>query len=297
MIEENKKIWDVDTNKSTTKSDNIFKELSGDLDFWKDLDNTETKDVKDKLYYLKLSSNIFSFVNIIVVFMVLSSFLYTYIQNDPEFYDKSYLNPVCYFLIWDIENDWSNCSWAAALLNNYTTKTNDLKNVHSEKISEIIEDLYTINNFSQSPEIEFLSIAKNLKIKPLDILNEFDKLKNDFSRGDKESIQCENFVINSSMELTASCTAYSSSWEKVVWNEWWIIWYNWNKSSNPIEWTSISVAASFLNYIDLNRQYNFKLLEKPTSFSAENVIWEGPYVKKTSFNIRLKYNALNNLSL
>jgi hypothetical protein len=132
----------------------------------------------------------------------------------------------------------------------------------------------------------------------LDMLNDFDNLKNDFSGGDKWMLNCYQISITKDAVLSVSCDVNSSSWE-VSDNNWkWIIWFSWDRNSSVIEWTSISAAASFLNFIEKNPKYNFQLLEKQKTFSSESIVWEWVYVKKTNIKFKLKYNNLkNSLSL
>lgn len=91
-------------NNNEVASDNIFKELSGGLDFGKQEDETKGQK-KDKIYYLDLYTNIFSITNIVlfVIFGLLYSFVS--VQNNPENYSKTFLDPFCFVLLSDeIEN-------------------------------------------------------------------------------------------------------------------------------------------------------------------------------------------------
>lgn len=281
---------------SNVISDNIFKELSWWLDFWDDI-VVENKPEKDILYYLTLSLKISIWVNIFIFVVSLFSTLYIYIQNNPNFYSKPILDPFCFILLSDeMKNTWDYCSSVSALSQDYRTKTENLKNEIVAKISPIVADIYSIDNFAYSKEISFLLNAKANKLKVVEILNNFDKMKNDFSWWDKKLIVCDSIVVSKDY-IDATCEAYSSSWETTSVRWWWIVWSTWDRNSSVIEWTSISVASSFLNYIDKNPEYNFKIVDRQKIFTSDTIVWEWPYVRKTSFSLKLKYNNfLNNLS-
>jgi hypothetical protein len=90
--------------------------------------------------------------------------------------------------------------------------------------------------------------------------------------------------INRTLEIT--CDAYSQGYE-----EKWITWFSWdiNEPENAkLSWTSLSVANSFLNFIE-KKSTNFTLVDRQKVFSIENVIFAW-YTKKTKFNIKLKIN-------
>jgi hypothetical protein len=279
--------------------DNIFKELSWELDFWNSTeDSNKDKNIKDSLYYLKMWAKSFATLNIVLAIIVAISFLYVKVQNNPNLYSKAILDPFCFALLSDdMKNTWDYCSSVLSLSEDYKLKTEQLKNEIVSSLSLLSEDIYSIDNFIYSKEITFLMDAKANKLNVLNILNDFDKLKNDFSGWDKKMIVCDSINITKEY-IDVTCNAYSSSWETTGFVWWWIVWSTWDRNSSIIEGTSISVASSFLNFIEKNPSYNFKIVERQKSFSSETIIWEWPYVRKTNFNFKLKYNnLLNNLSL
>lgn len=281
-------------------TDNIFKELSWDLDFWKQETPETNVKVKDKEYYLNLSYSILSVTNIILVIILIFSFVFIKVQNNSTYYSKTFLDPFCFVILWDLQekNTWDYCSSISSLSIDYDTKTKELKNEISEKLSLVFEDLYTIENFTNSKEVAFLLDKKFNKLNVIDILNDFDKLKNDFSSWDKWLIDCKDIEISDDETISMNCNIYSSSWEFSDTNWWWIVWPTWDRNTSLVEWTSISLAASFLNFIDKNPKYNFQLLDKQKVFQTETVAWEWPYVKMTKVELKMKYNNLKtNLSL
>lgn len=282
-------------NIDDTKIDNIFKELSWELDFWSEEVIEEKTTKKDKIYYLKLVSNILFYVNIVMFIFAIVFYSYIKIQNNPLNYSKTYIDPFCFLFLWDLENKntWDYCSSVSALKKDFENKTNTLKQEIVDKLVKISTDLYAIENFVNTVEVNFLLSNNNNKLKIIDILNDFDRMKNDFTSKDKKIISCQNMKINNDNIVDVNCSIYSTSWERID-NNWnWIIWVSWDRSS-MIEWTSISVAASFLNFIQKNSTYNFQLIQKPKTFISNIVIWEWPYVKKTDVSLKLKYNNFNN---
>lgn len=280
-------------------SDNIFAELSWELDFWHEKDDSPVVQKKDLVYYLKLISSILLVINIITFVFVIIWFLFVKVQNNDSLYNNSYLDPFCSILLSDeMKNTADYCSSVAALIKDYENKKSKLQKDIVDKLTLIINDTYVIENFVNSKEITFLIDNKNNRLKVLDMLNDFDNLKNDFSGGDKWMLNCYQMSITKDAVLSVSCDVNSSSWE-VSDNNWkWIIWFSWDRNSSVIEWTSISAAASFLNFIEKNPKYNFQLLEKQKTFSSESIVWEWVYVKKTNIKFKLKYNNLkNSLSL
>ena len=147
-----------------------------------------------------------------------------------------------------------------------------------------------------SSEIQFLLDKKINRLKPLDILNEFDLLVNDFVQSDKSMIECKDIKVDNEYVLSAKCTAYSSDWESRL-NLPWVNWERWNDIK---EWTSMTVAASFLNYLEKTKtNKNFKLLEKQKVFQSSSVLLDSLESRRTTeFEIQMKYDNLSkNLSL
>lgn len=278
------------------KEGNIFSELSWWLDFWQEEEKIEEKhQKKDKLYYLKkISSSIYIF-NVILFFAIAFSALYIYIQKSNNFLDKSYLDGLCFFILWDkIDKTYTSCSSVSSLYDDYENKIKKLNDEIISILPALLEKSYEIENFINSKEVSFLFNKKDNRLKVLEIINDFDVLKNSFLKVDKKQIVCWWFEISDDLILKTSCEVYTSSWER-----WTILWSSWDKtsSSDLLQWTSISLAASFLNYIEKNPKYKFELLNKQEMFDSEKVLWEWIYTNKTKINLELKYNPINNLSL
>jgi hypothetical protein len=95
--------------------------------------------------------------------------------------------------------------------------------------------------------------------------------------------------VNSENIFKARCEAFSA------WYEDEIKWFD-GTDDFFIKGTSISIANSFLNFIEKNSDA-FILLDRQKIFSSQNIIWDSTgFTNKTIFYLKLKYSP-NNLSL
>jgi hypothetical protein len=85
--------------------------------------------------------------------------------------------------------------------------------------------------------------------------------------------------------LNMSCIAYSA------WYESWIRWFDWkNDDDSYVKWTSVSIANSFLNYIDLESK-SFTIINRQKIFKVDSIVWDKTwFTYKTPFKLSLKYN-------
>jgi hypothetical protein len=212
---------------------------------------------------------------------------YIYIQNNKLIYDKWFLDPVCKFIIWDtpIPENTTFCSSLSYTESYYTDELENIKLEYSQNIFSMLIWIYESENFSKTKEVSFLLNKTETKLKTLDIIEKFDKLKLDFLWIEKRRVQCNNLMIDSNTSiLTMDCESYSK------WYESNIIWFSWNKTDSTIGWTSISVANSFLNFIEKN-SVDFELINRQKIFDTVNTVWEkSGYTMKTPFDISLKIN-------
>ncbi|MDD4151651.1 MAG: hypothetical protein PHR68_03485 [Candidatus Gracilibacteria bacterium] len=268
---------------------NIFKELSGELDFGniQNVDNNGNLEKKDANYYMKLSSKILMYVNIGFFTLLLILFSYIKIEQNDTLLENSYINPICYFLLGgETSSLVGDCSSVSALSNKYNNSIKDLKTSATNKIIEISSPLFAIKNFTLSKDVKFIIDKNQTKIKPLVIFEEFDKIKNAFTSRDKGQIQCQNISMDNDFNFSINCTAYTSDWNTSIPTA---------EVGKKVSGTSISLAANFINYLEKNST-NFEIINKPKSFSIQNYSGNGYYTKKTDFNLTLKYrdNNINN---
>lgn len=277
-----------------SNTDNIFDELSWDLDFWDDLEGEWDKKKKDKYFFMKIWGTITQVLNVILFLIVWLGIYYVSIWKDETFNNWWFLDPVCKYIVGDSYEKLWTCWSALYFKKDYEEKEKKLKEEITQKILKIIPEIYAIENFSLSREIVFLVDKSKNRLKPLKILEEFDNLKKTYTQLDKWKITCENVEIKQWNVLTLSCSAFSTMWNDKI------IWFDAEVSSKNkfIWWTSVTLAASFLNYIEKSSK-NFKVLNKQKNFTSSDYTWEGYYVKRTDFDLSLQYieNNINTLNV
>lgn len=279
------------TANQEVNSTNIFDEFNTDNQSLADeVQKLKNELNKDTYYYIQLSWKILVYIFWLLLFLLWIAYAYIFVQNNENMVNKSYLDPVCKFLLWDTPapSRYLSCSSIASTKTYYNNNLNELKKDQTEKLLPLLSVAYEQENFLKSKEIIFLLDKSDNKFRVLDILERFDKIKNNFWWFDKRKIQCNNISLNSETSLLSmKCEAYS------MWFERWIIWFSWDNSVSGwdvVWWTSISVANSFLNFIERTTN-DFTLVNRQRIFSSTNVSWEqSGYTNKTSFDVTLKIN-------
>ncbi len=272
--------------KNDFNSENIFDDFSSDKWLWKEIKDIEIEQARDVYFYIKIWNSLFRFINIILFLLIFIYFFYSYIQKKEELKEYSFLNPICFFILWETSEWIDECYPVTAYLKDQQNKLIKTEKLYSQQILDIIWNAYTMNNFINSKSILFLSNKSKDKFDPIKILEEFDNLKNKFEPLDKTRITCKNISITNDNLFTISCSFYSSDWEKIQ-----------SGNKKDIYWTSISLALSFIDFIENSKYSKFTLLSKPQTFSVSDFSWIWRYTKVTTVNFSLKYNNLDNLSL
>ena len=267
--------------KSTSQeSVNIFSDFTNDTKLQADITVMEEKNKKTLLYYIQMATGIFKTTNALIFVCIWLFSLYAKAQSS-EMIDLSLLKPVCFIFEWSNFTDYANCTSITSRSLQVKSQIELIKAEQFEKISPLIADIYSVENFIFSKEITFLINKSKNRVKPLQILREFDLLKNKFEPLEKSKISCSQISLHEENILKLSCEAFSSDWDKQI------VGFSWDKSQNSVEGTSLSIATSFLNFLDENAK-NFTLLNKQKVFSTSSVN-NGPYTKKTSFDVELKF--------
>ncbi len=101
------------------------------------------------------------------------------------------------------------------MLDSYKTKLLTMKEETMLKVAPIAKDLSIYNDYINSEKVSFIISQTKAKNNPINILSEFDALKNSFSPIDKSQIRCYDITITDN-NLTASCSAYSTAWEPSI---------------------------------------------------------------------------------
>jgi uncharacterized membrane protein len=268
-------------------STNIFDEFSGDEVLKEEIEKIKIIREKNSYYYLSIISKFLKFFNTIFILIFITFWVYMYIQNDSTITNADYLNPICNLFV---ESTWrqSSCASVSALLkinkDNYEKKE---KFFYESNLS-LVWKVYDISNFIFSKEVTFLLHRTENKLRSLEILEEFDKLKNEFEPINKSRLKCSNISINSSYILKMSCSAYSWNWDNKI------LWFSGkNTGQDNIWWTSISRASSFINFLEKKEKSKFILLNKQKVFDFVGVVGEGWYTRKTDFKLELKFKNNN----
>ncbi len=271
-------------------STNIFDELSS-WNIKEEITKVNKEGEKNMYYYLWILSFFIKTINILAIISLLCFWAYYFVQNNKEFYNNTYLDPFCGLLLNSTSwMDETYCSSVESLIAKYETKNKELQTEYAKSILDMIWDVYSLSNFKYSRDVSFLVEKSTSRLMPIDIIGKFDAIKNKFEPIDKSKIQCSNLSILENGNFSVSCDAYSSEWDTN--NIVWFRWESWNFSL--LNGTSISVAGSFINYIQTTSK-DFYIISKPKSFTTETVSWYGNYTKKTSFELELWYKSNNSL--
>ncbi len=259
----------------------IFEWFASDESLLQDVSEFEQDQSKDIYDYANITGNSFKVLNLILFVIILLFGSYIYIQNNDSYTDSKLLDPFCSVLLWDVPVPGTYCSSVSSALLSLQDTLDTQKVSQFKKISDLIAPLYLSTDFINSREVVFLYDKTKNRLRPLEIISEFDRLKNEFETTDKSALSCYDIEISQNI-MSAKCDTYSSDWDKNIilpdgetkWN---------------IGGTSISIASSFLDYIEKNSS-TIRVIDKPKYFSSESVSWEnGWYTKKTTFFLKFEY--------
>jgi len=269
---------------------NILQELTWwTIDFWKEKNSPPKK--KKKLEYIQTIISSLFFIQLILLIGIIVASGYIYIQKQDTYVNIDFLSPICLLLLWsDLSEKNTNignhsCSSLAGLKTSYIDNTGTLKKELIDEINNFFTEDYKIENFWASSEIYFLTNNKINRLRVLNILNEFDRLKNEFTGKNKSTVQCIDIRITDESIVHLKCQFIGSVWiSGIIGNKADI---NNNKTSG----TTISYAMSFLNFIEQHPQSHFQVLEYPSTLTIEDT--EARF-KETSIEFKLKYSQINN---
>jgi len=273
----------IENNKEIITS-NIFDDFGQDSNLIEEVDRLKKEGSRDKFYYISKWAYVLQTIFWFSVLIYIALYSYIYIQKNENIKDSSMLDPLCFIFLWGIINEDTYCSSISSLNTTYANKSAELKNAQAKSIMDILEQLYKVENFSESKEVIFLWDKSKNKLKVLEILEKFDSLKNSFVEIDKAKVQCSSLVIDSSSKtLSMNCVAFSAWYEK------WLKWFD-AKLQSDVRGTSISLANSFLNYITKTSR-DFIIIDRQKIFKLDSVVWdETDFTNKTNFTLKLKYN-------
>ena len=275
--------------KISIDSENIFDEFTGWEDLQDEVTKTEESHQRDMYYYLKKISSLFLGINTVLFLLVILLVAYVYIQEKEEKVEYSIFSSVCQVLLWSNDISPGTCYGVTPMLRDYEKLLNDEVTNQAMKIFPILGDIYSMENFNFSKKVSFILEKNENRLQPLNILAEFDTLKNTFSSTDKGEISCSDIhLVNG--ELSMTCEAYSADWNTDI--------ISLNEGSiEQLSWwgTSISRASSFMHFIENYRDTPFVITQKPDTLTSTDIqLW--PYTQKTSFSMNLRYVPEENLT-
>ncbi|MCH2188638.1 hypothetical protein MK079_02315 [Candidatus Gracilibacteria bacterium] len=264
------------TQKETFSSQNIFDEFAQTPEIEEQIKETN----KDMYYYFqKIITCLQVFVLLsLCVFVLLAG--YITLQKNEALKQSSLLDPLCMLFVSDIPQE-GLCSSISFLHDDYKNKLHHTLNNQTKKILDVVDLVYQVENFHNTRPVVFLSDTANNKLPVIDMLSDFDTLKQNFDRVEKNKIRCYNIEISDGPILQMTCDAYSAGFETGI--------KGFDAEQPNAQGTSLSIANSFLNYIEKKSQ-KFSLIDKQKVFSTQKVIGDQTgYTLKTSFSLQLKY--------
>lgn len=277
------------TDHQELNSENIFDEFTDSQDIQNEIKQVEQQEHKDLYYYLKHLNTVFICVNVLVFFIVITMFSYNYIQKQETKTSYNFLAPICSIFLWDVNKNDGNCYSVSSMLNEYQNKLTQEQSGQGQRILPLLWEVYSLENFNLSKKVSFILEKSQKRLRPLEILWEFDRIKNKFSPTDKWEISCYDIFI-SWWEVNITCESFSSDWNTDI------ISFEDERISQLSGWgTSISRASSFINFIENLPDSRLEVVEKPETFVSKS-IQLGPYTQSTTFQLQLRYIEDFNLS-
>lgn len=276
---------DFDSNE-TKWSENISKNIFSDFESEKK--SIEKEEEKKASIYDKLNIllKVLQWVFVVVLLIFILWVTYVQIQKSETFANKEFLDPICNIFNWDLVMDWV---WCSSITYNKMEIDKQIEQValeQSKTVFSVLPIMYEKESYLNTKEIQFLVEKSQNKLKVLDVIEKFHYFLNDFTWLEKSKLKCAEFKIDASKNISMKCEAFSKWY---MYDE--IIWFSGNKNSKEesVSWTSISIANSFVNYLEKNASKYFIVIDKQKVFEAEQILdtsnW---YTSKTTFELKLK---------
>lgn len=281
-----KDVSNSELNLDDSLSDNnIFEELSWSEELKQEMSNNEEKSKKNTFYYLKKANTFFIPLNTLFLIWVMLFFWFYYFQISSS-QSYSFLSPICSNLISEHNNS-GNCYGVSYLLENKKNELSEIEKNQANSITPIFTDAFAKNNFHLSRKMTFLLDTSVNRLRPIEIISEFDTLKNMYASVDKSEITCFDIQISEDNMLSLSCDVFSSDWDKNI-----VIFEDGIKTNKSGWGTSITKAASFIDFIKFYDESPFTVLEQDDNFSSV-AVQIPPYTQKTTIDLELQYNTLH----
>lgn len=262
---------------------NIFDEFVQSHDEVKQID--EKNDSKKGLYdYIKIWNMCFMFLNTILFIALVFLTVYNHFQKKEEREDISFLKPVCSFIAGNTYTSGQECYSVTSNLKHYQGLVSDLESKIGERLVYLMWEVYALNNFTYSRKVNFILNTSQSRLRPLNILKDFDNIKKEFTSSfERSNVTCDNVTIQENT-MSMSCDVYSSDWDTSIINM-----KEGVRSILPGWGTSISRAGSFINFIENHNSGLFLVTDKPNTFTSTKTVEDWPYTQVTKINLSLQY--------
>lgn len=277
----------MDTEKNTSGEPwNIFDEFSIDESLKKEVAASDISSHKDIFFYIWKGNILLAFLNISSLLLVVLLFWYIFVQKSEEAWVFSFLEPLCSVFVGraDIYNSW--CSSVTYSVSQYDSRISQLEGAQASQLAKLVWDVYSLEDFFSSKRVNFILDSSISRLRPLEILEEFDKMQAQFTPIDKLEVYCPGITLQSDLRLELKCISYSSDWDSTLSQlEDGILRQTVDRGG-----TSISKAANFIDFLENAPGSKFRVIERPTTFVSEDTQF-GQYTKKTSFRLVLEYQS------
>lgn len=277
----------MDTEKNTIGEPwNIFDEFSIDESLKKEIAESDKSVHKDIFFYISKVNILLTFLNISLLLIVVVLFWYIFVQKSEEPWIFSFLEPLCSVFVWrsDIYNSW--CSSVTYSVSQYSESISQLESSQASRLGPLVWDVYSLEDFFSSRRVNFILDSSISRLRPLEILEEFDKMQAQFTPIDKLEVYCPTITMQSDLTLELTCISHSSDWDSTLSQlDEWIL-----RQTSDRGGTSISKAANFINFLENAPGSKFRVIERPTTFISEDTQF-GQYTKRTNFRLILQYQS------
>gem|GEM_PF-1519973 len=176
-----------------------------------------------------------------------------------------------------------SCSSLSGLQKTYVDKTETLRKQLIDEMSTYFSEDYKLKNFGASSEIHFLTNNKISRLRVLNILNEFDRLKNEFTGKEKLKVHCVDIRITEDSVMHLKCNFVGSPWIPGIIGPK-------ADANDRISGSTISYAMSFLNFIEKNPASRFQVIEYPITLTTDDT---DRGEKETDIEFKLKYSQFS----
>ncbi|MCH8518613.1 hypothetical protein LAT59_02540 [Candidatus Gracilibacteria bacterium] len=272
--------------KSPPEVGNIFDDFVIDEGLKKEVEKEEQASKKDVFYFITKGNIIFSTINIILLLFVVLVFGYIFVQKSEEAGIYSFLEPFCTAFVGRGDIYSSGCSSVTYTSMQYKQLIEREEGAQIDLLAPLLADVYSLEDFFSSRRVDFTLDTSFSRLRPLEILEEFDSLQAQFAPIDKLEVYCPDISMDSDLRIELSCISYSSDWDRSLSRlEDGIL-----RQTDNIGGTSISKAANFIDFIENTPGSRFRIVDRPTTFSSITTQF-GQYTKRTNFRFVVEYQS------